>query len=271
MQAIPGNFFEMLPGLELADLINILSVLAIASLRIGSFLIASPLLGYRVIPLQVRIIASFSMAFLVSSMVSIPDLNQLAGIELLLIVAVELIIGVTSGLILTIIFSSAALAGEKIAATAGLSLAALMDPESGGQTPVVSQMMNLLMVVTFLSLNGHLLAISTILQSYNVYPIGNTSMSFEMVKLGIDAGGIMFRFGALIMLPVVIGLTLVNVIIGIVTRSAPTLNLFSFGFPITMITAFIMLYLVAGPIADNLSRVTEKSLDMLMRNIEVLY
>ncbi len=81
----------------------------------------------------------------------------------------------------------------------------------------------------------------------------------------------MFKFGALISLPAILGLTLVNVIIGIVTRSAPTLNLFSFGFPITMMTAFFFLYLIPGPISHNISKVVETSLDMIFRIIEGLY
>ena len=94
------------------------------------------------------------------------------------------------------------------------------------------------MLLTFLSLNGHLLVLAIILESYKVLPIGTNGLNLQIIKLGIDAGGLMFKFGALIMLPVVVGITLLNVVIGVVTRSAPSLNLFSFGFPITMISAF---------------------------------
>ena len=94
------------------------------------------------------------------------------------------------------------------------------------------------MLLTFLSLNGHLLVIAILLESYKILPIGANGFNIQIIKLGIDAGGLMFKFGALIMLPVVVGITLLNVVIGVVTRSAPSLNLFSFGFPITMISAF---------------------------------
>ena len=92
----------------------------------------------------------------------------------------------------------------------------------------------------------------------------------SMIQLGIDAGGLMFKFGALIMLPVVVGITLLNVVIGIVTRSAPTLNLFSFGFPITMLFAFFLLYVCSITIGGNFSNITNVSIDFIHRLMEGL-
>ena len=267
---IVNNFSQSLPGLELSGLVSIIGALALASIRVGSFFLASPLFGYRIIPLQARIVISFAISFLIYDKVDIPNIESLAGFPLFSIVLVELLIGVTSGLLLTILFSASNLAGEKIAASTGLSFAGLIDPESGAQTPVLSQILSLFMIVVFLSLDGHLLAISVILESYNVLPIGSTNINLSMIKLGIDAGGLMFKFGALIMLPVVVGITLLNVVIGIVTRSAPTLNLFSFGFPITMIFAFFLLYVCSITIGSNFSNLTNVSVDFIYRLVEGL-
>ncbi|MAH89562.1 MAG: flagellar biosynthetic protein FliR [Pelagibacterales bacterium] len=265
-----NNFSQSLPGLELSGLVSIIGALALTSIRVGSFFLASPLFGYRIIPLQARIVISFAISFLIYNKVDIPNIESLAGLPLFSIILVELLIGITSGLLLTILFSASNLAGEKIAASTGLSFAGLIDPESGTQTPVLSQILSLFMIVVFLSLDGHLLAISVILESYNILPIGSTDINLSMIKLGIDAGGLMFKFGALIMLPLVVGITLLNVIIGIVTRSAPTLNLFSFGFPITMIFAFFLLYVCAITIGSNFSNLTNVAVDFLYRLVEGL-
>ena len=125
------------------------------------------------------------------------------------------------------------------------------------------------MIVVFLSLDGHLLALSVILESYKVLPIGATNINMSMIQLGIDAGGLMFKFGALIMLPVVVGITLLNVVIGIVT-SLLQLNLFSFGFPITMLFAFFLLYVCTITIGSNFSNITNVSVDFIHRLIEGL-
>ena len=265
-----NNFSQNLPGLELSGLVSIIGALALASLRVGSFFIASPLFGYRIIPLQVRIVISFAISFIIFNKVEMPNIESLAGLPLFSIILVELLIGLTSGVLLTILFSASSLAGEKIAASTGLSFAGLIDPESGTQTPVISQILSLFMIVVFLSLDGHLLALSVILESYKVLPIGATNVNVSMIKLGIDAGGLMFKFGALIMLPVVVGITLLNVVIGIVTRSAPTLNLFSFGFPITMLFAFFLLYVCTITIGSNFSNISNVSVDFIHRLIEGL-
>ena len=260
-----NNFSQNLPGLELSQLVSIIGALALASIRVGSFFLASPLFGYRIIPLQVRIVISFAISFIIFNKVDMPNIELLAGLPLFSIIFVELLIGLTSGLLLTVLFSASSLAGEKIAASTGLSFAGLIDPESGTQTPVISQILSLFMIVVFLSLNGHLLVLSVILESYKVLPIGATNINMSMIELGIDAGGLMFKFGALIMLPLVVGITLLNVVIGIVTRSAPTLNLFSFGFPITMIFAFFLLYACTVTIGSNFSNITNVSVDFIYR------
>ena len=270
MEVINNSFSEMIPGLELAEIVSLLGALALASIRVGSFFLASPFFGYRVIPVQVRIIVSFASSFLIFSYIPVPNINELAGINLVISIFQELVIGVSSGLILKVLFASAELAGEKIAASTGLSFAGLIDPESGAQTPVISQIFSMFMLLTFLSLNGHLLALSIILESYKVFPIGTKGFNLNIIKLGIDAGGLMFKFGALIMLPVVVGITLLNVVIGIVTRSAPSLNLFAFGFPITMISAFILLYLCTATIGGNFDNIAEISVDFIARLIEGL-
>ena len=85
-------------------------------------------------------------------------------------------------------------------------------------------------------------------------------MNLSIIKLGIDAGGLMFKFGALIMLPVVLSIILLNVVISVVTKSAPTLNLVYFGFPITMIFAFSIIYMHYY-YWSNLSNLTNVSID----------
>ena len=154
-----NNFSQNLPGLELSDLVSIIGALALASLRVGSFFLASPLFGYRIIPLQVRIVISFAISFIIFNKVEMPNIETLAGLPLFSVILVELLIGLISGLLLTILFSASSLAGEKIAASTGLSFAGLIDPESGTQTPVLSQILSLFMIVVFLSLDGHLFSI----------------------------------------------------------------------------------------------------------------
>ena len=115
----------------------------ISSIRIGAFIISAPLFGSTSVPLQVRIITILFLASFFYPDAAIPDFHRLTSEVFLYTILGEIIIGLTFGLVLSIVFASAAIAGEKIAATSGLSFAAQVDPNSEGQTPVVSQFLSL--------------------------------------------------------------------------------------------------------------------------------
>ena len=167
------------------------------------------------------------------------------------IIFVEIAVGLAAGLTLSIWFAAVLLAGEKIASTSGLSYAAQIDPATGAQTPVVSQILYMFLLVIFLSIDGHLIAIATMLESYTILPIGAPVAAGTLIASGISAAGSMFLAATIIMLPISIALVLINLAIGIITRSAPQLNLFSFGFPITLLAVFFILYFSVGPLAES--------------------
>ena len=264
MLALPGTFFESLPGVNLQILSQVMAPFMLATLRISSFLIASPIFSIRGLPLQIRIVMSLCITLAVASTVNIPDIQEIVGAKLAIIAFSEIAIGLVAGLILYIVFSAAALAGEKMAATGGLGFASLLDPETGAQSPVLAQLLSLFMLVAFVSLDGHLIVLSAIIQSYSILPIGGTLHFDELIETGISAGSVMFKFAALIMLPVVVGLTLINVLIGVITRSAPTLNLFSFGFPITLMGSFFILYISSDHIAYALANLIEVASSLVL-------
>ena len=178
-------------------------------------------------------------------------------------VVIELVVGLASGLIVTIWFSAAVLAGEKIAASAGLGFAAQVDPNTGAQTPVVSKMLSMFLTVLFLGMNGHLVVIRTMLESYSYLPIGAMPAFGALIKGGIAAAGSIFLAASIIMLPIAITMLLINLAIGVITRSAPQLNLFSFGFPISMLAVFVVLYMSVGVISLALKDVVTSTMDNL--------
>ena len=250
------NGVGALPGLNLQFLMEILAALFLASLRIGAFLIASPFFGASSTPLQVRIIMAVLLGVAVMNNVTVPDWQSFTALTGIQVIMTELAIGIGAGLILTIWFSAVLLAGEKIAASAGLGFAAQIDPDSGGQTPVVSKTFSLFLTVIFLSSNGHLLVLRAVADSYVYLPVGAMPAFPVLIQSGIAAAGSMFFAASIIMLPLTAFLVAINLVIGVITRSAPQLNLFSFGFPISMLAIFVLLYLwvdVLGGAMDDLS------------------
>ena len=258
------NELGALPGLELQELFTFIILLLIASLRVGAFLISSPFFGSRMVPIQIRIVFSFCLGFWILGTLQFPDQNTLLGPKLILIVLQELFIGLTVGLVLNICFAAVTLAGEKIAATSGLAFASQVDPNGGGQSPVISQIFFLFLIVVFFSVNGHLIILGLIYKSFEFYPLGQFMSYGELVSAGLSASDILFKSAAIIVLPIVIVLLFVNIAIGFITKSAPQLNLFSFGFPMTLIGAFLILFYSVDAIAFAFKDLIQSIIDLVM-------
>ena len=261
------NELGQLPGLNLQDLTLFFVLILIASLRVGAFLIAAPFFGSRMVPLQIRIVFSFCLGFWILDVASFPDQSVLMSAKLIPIIFQEIIIGVSAGMVVTIAFASVSLAGEKIAATSGLAFASQVDPTGGGQSPVISSFLTLFMIVIFFAINGHLVIFGLIYESFEIIPIGEFEDYSRIPVMGLASAELMLKTSALLMLPIVSILFLVNVSIGFITKSAPQLNLFSFGFPMTILGAFFILYFSVDALAfgfQDLARATLKLVSNLL-------
>ena len=255
------NEVGALPGLSMQFVVQTLATVFLASLRIGAFLIASPFFGGSSVPIQVRIIMAVLLGVSVASNVSVPTLQSFDAMTGVQVVLTELMIGIGSGLILTIWFSAALLAGEKIAASSGLGFAAQMDPDSGGQTPVVSKIFSLFLTVLFLSWNGHILVLQAILDTYQFMPVGNVPNLKALITGGLSAAGSMFAAATIIMLPVTGFLVAINLAVGVISRSSPQMNLFAVGFPISMIVVFVLLYMWVDVLGYSLTDLSQSGVD----------
>lgn len=251
------------PALALSEAIGLALQFLYAMLRPGAFLLSAPFFSARFVPLPVRIVLSVGLAVAVMGRVNLPDPEALADLRALRGVFTELAIGLAAGLLLQIVFAAAAMAGDWIAATAGLAFAAQVDPASGSQSPVISQLMTFFLLAVFLAVDGHLLAIDLVLRSYEVLPPGGPVAGGVLIAAGIEAGSAMFDFAARLMLPVVAVLLILNVVIGVVTRSAPQLNIFAFGFPLTITATMLLLYLNAPAQAPVLAYLVDSVLGLM--------
>jgi len=194
------------------------------------------------VPLPVRIVFSFGIGVWVLSNIKLPPLEILVGIDLLPIILQEVFIGLACGMVLSICFGTVILAGEKIAATSGLAFASQVDPSSGAQSPVISQIFSLFLLVLFFSLNGHLVIFDLIFKSYESLPIGGMVEYKKIIENSLTSTNFLFKTAVVIVLPIVSILFFMNIGIGFITKSAPQLNLFSFGFPMTILGTFFALY-----------------------------
>jgi flagellar biosynthesis protein FliR len=227
--------------LNAADVSMWVSRLWWPTLRVGGFVLAAPIASETVIPRFVKIILSVSLAFLMAPLVQIPaQLAIFSGAGLLAAVQ-EVLIGVAIGMVVQLTFEALTFAGQAVSMTMGLGFATLVDPQHGANTTVLGQMFMVFGILIYLAINGHLMLLGTLAESFQTLPIGAAHIDGNFLLSVALWGARVFESGLLIALPAVIALVIVNLALGVVTRAAPQLNLFGIGFTITLLSGFFVL------------------------------
>jgi flagellar biosynthetic protein FliR len=188
----------------------------------------------------VKIALSVGLAFILAPLVAVPDgLSIFSGAGALAAVE-EVLIGIAIGLVVQLAFEALAFAGQAVSMTMGLGFATLVDPQHGAQVAVLGQLFMICGTLTYLAINGHLMLLGVLAQSFHTLPIGAHLDQGFLLTL-VLWGAHVFETGLLIALPAVIALVIVNLALGVVTRAAPQLNLFGIGFTITLMSGFLVL------------------------------
>jgi flagellar biosynthesis protein FliR len=218
-----------------------LPALMLASVRPGAAFLAVPVFGAPQVPVLLRFVLAVAVGVPGSLMATVilpaEGLVSLAGFLLL---AGEILIGVALGFALQIGFAAASIAGEAMGNAMGMGFAATVDPMSGAGTPAVGQILTILATLLFLSMDGHLAFITIILESYRALPIGGGLLSGEAIYAVVRMGGAMFAASVVLALPVVTGIILIQLVMALLARSAPALNLFAVGLPAALLGCLIL-------------------------------
>jgi flagellar biosynthetic protein FliR len=144
------------------------------------------------------------------------------------------------GILVLIVFNAVILAGESIANTMGLGFAVMNDPQNGITVPTISQFYLLMATLLFLVFNGHHAILRLVALSFELLPVGR-SLGPDAMWILLEWGSVIFMGALSIALPALSAMLTVNLVMGIITRAAPQLNLFSVGFPVTLIIGFIVI------------------------------
>ena len=232
--------------------------------RILALLAAAPPFNNAGLTTRVRLVLGLTIAVAIApALPPMPAIEPASGLGLL-ILAQQMIIGLAMGFALRLVFSAVDLAGMMISTQMGLGFATAYDPQSASQTPVVSEFIGLLALLMFLSIDGHLMVISTLVQSFTFLPVKLLAIS-EASWLNIaSAGGIIFSAGVMLALPAVTALLITNVALGVLGRVAPQLNLIVIGFPVTILLGFIALYVGMSYLAAPLQQLFEHGLRSML-------
>ena len=241
-----------------ADVLAWLTPLLWPFLRVVALFSALPVLAQRTVPARVRIGLAFFVALCAQA--SLPPVAPIALDSSAAVLAVlqQVLIGVSLGFAVRIVFAAVEFAGELVGLQMGMNFATFFNPMSGGEQTAVSHFYGITIAWLFIVLGGHLLVVAAVAQSFVAFPVGGDPFAFLRAVEPQRWGAEIFSLGLWIALPLVGMLLFVNIVLGVISRVAPQINVFAVGFPITLAVGLIgmllTLPLMQSPFAMALER-----------------
>ncbi|MDZ3831842.1 MAG: flagellar biosynthetic protein FliR [Sphingopyxis sp.] len=248
-----------------ADIPNIEAMLQLwmlGMIRPGAAFLAAPVFGATNVPVQLRLVIALAVGVpaVASSGMTLPP-EGIVSVPGFLFVTGEVMIGLAIGFVLQMGMAAALIGGEAISNAMGLGFAAMVDPMSGQMNTAVGRFLSMLATALFLAADGHLLLIEIIVDSYSALPPGAAFPSFKAIGGLLSFASLMFAAGLTIALPVGFVLILVQIIMGVIGRSAPALNLFAVGIPATLLAGVILLAIGTPVMAEAIAHILSDALD----------
>ena len=233
--------------------------------RILALIASAPITSNPQFPVTAKIGLAVVLTILVAPLLPAPPAAAPGSAYGMLLLAREFLLGIGMGLAMRVVFAAFSMAGDIIGLQMGLGFAQFYDPQSSGQVPVMGQFLVLLGTLAFLSINGHLLLIATLVDSFrNVPP--DTALSFAAAAMAlVQWGGMIVQAAVQMSLPVIAALLITNSALAVLTRASPQLNIFAIGFPITLGVGFIALLLVLPYLVPGFERLFEQGLQAMAR------
>lgn len=231
--------------------------------RIGAFLMVMPVIGSSFVPARVRLLLGCAMTMVIAPVLpSVPAINFLS-LQGVIVVMQEVAIGILMGFAVQFVFDAITLGGQVIAMSMGLGFAVFLDRARGVSIPVLGQLFLMLAMLVFLSLDGHLALIKLVAESFSLLPIATRGLGAAAVMDLLNWSQQVFIVAVKISLPAISALIVVNLSFGVMSRAAPTLNLFAVGFPVAMLLGFVVIFLSIGTLQEHVAVLLRETLEML--------
>ncbi|XBC38792.1 MAG: flagellar biosynthetic protein FliR [Buchnera aphidicola (Melaphis rhois)] len=212
------------------------------AIRILSFVAIAPLLGDKSIPKKIQLFITFILSWFF--MLIIPKVKiDLFSSDGLLILFEQILIGMSLGFAMQLIFSAIKVAGEIISFQMGLSFSSLLDWNTHSNISVLSRFLYIFLLLLFLEFNGHILMISVLFDTFRAFPITPIKLDSEKYLRIVIFTKFVFIDGFMLMLPVIIIQLILNFSMGILNRIASQISIFSIGFTVTLLIGVYTVYL----------------------------
>lgn len=251
----------------MADILPQLPALLLIFVRVTAFFITMPIFSHRTIPMMHRIGLAAFLAWIMYYTIEPPVLE--IDLHYYFLIVKEVLVGLFIGFIGYMIISAIQIAGGFIDFQMGFSMANVIDPQTGVQSPLMGQYLYLIALLFLLSTDGHHLLLDGIFYSYKFIPIDGAFIAFDnesLLEYIVKAFSQTFVIALQMSIPVVGSIFLVDVALGILARTVPQLNVFVVGIPVKIIAGFIVLLIVMGMMMKVVTQLFEFLL-ITMRNL----
>ncbi|WP_462147647.1 flagellar biosynthetic protein FliR [Pseudoalteromonas gelatinilytica] len=229
-----------------AVIIQWLSDFLLPLVRISSMIMIMAGLGAKNVPTRIKLGLAVVVTFVAVPMLPQATFNNLFSFEMILVVIQQMLIGVAIGFASVLLLNTFVLAGQILAMQTGLGFASVVDPSNGMNVPAVGQFYLILATLLFFVFNGHLMMIQMVIHSFEVLPIDGNWWSVDHYWDIVTWGGWMFTTALVLALAPLTAMLVINMSFGVMTRAAPQLNIFSIGFPFTLVAGLVIIWATLG-------------------------
>lgn len=230
----------------------------------------APVFSEGVVQRQLKIGLAALLAIAISPTLDPMPVIPLVSVASLWILIQQILIGAAMGFAMRLVFAAVQAAGEFTGLQMGLSFASFFDPTAGGNTMVVSRLLNAIAMMIFLALDMHLMMIATLVESFHALPIADAPLSATGWRVLVGAGSAVFTAGLMLALPLVTALLIINLAMGLLNRASPQLSIFAVGFPLTLLAGIILMQLQMYHLAPFLERQFAAGLTTMQNVLQAL-
>jgi flagellar biosynthetic protein FliR len=251
------------------EILSLLASFIWPLIRISSMFISIPVFSVRALPAKIRMIVAMLITLVV-----VPTLPQAPTVAIFsyqgfLVTVQQIVIGLSTGFVLQMVFAVMLVAGQSIAYSMGLGFASMVDPATGIQVPVIAQVFVISASLMFLAVNGHLLLIEMLVASFTTLPIGIIGLSVHDIWSIVAWSSQMFSGGVLLSMPLMASLLFVNISFGVAARAAPQLQIFSVGFPITIMLGMVLIWVSLANTLEGFSEILTSGFRLISQLLKV--
>lgn len=242
---------------------GVLALLLIGG-RVGGMFATMPIFGSRNYPLPAKIGLTLFLTIIVSASVEVNfSLDSVYGYEFIMYLANEVVLGVSMGLLISTFLGFIYFAGDVIDYLTGFSMVNVMNPLDETQMPITSNLMYVYMSLVFLALNMHHKVILSISESFRLIPLGSFIRAAQSLSYLMDIVAKTLLAGLSISAPFLITIIVGDMILGLLAKSMPGMNIFILGMPFKVLIGVFVFLAIVPVLADVFGDQFAGAFDML--------